>query len=241
VAKPCRGSFEPRDDGPDPDVCIPCQCDSCLDAGTRMQEHLGACGKRIARCDAWLRRDALKGSAADVAARNRAWSALVKEYDFRNLHVLFVLSAAGIISAGIPSVADEAMLRLYRHHVFGDRKLLSIQMSMLSPRERCSVANGDPSAWRTLVLEIYRKHYAGLSAAREANGGKLLTRDKLNVYDVAMKVIDRMKLADRMTARWIRKGLPTPEMLAEVRRLSKIVKEERLGRSRKWLITVEKS
>jgi hypothetical protein len=154
--------------------------------------------------------------------------------------VLFVLSAAGIISAGIPSVADEAALRLYRHHVFGDRKLLRIQMLMLSPRERYGIANGDPSAWKTLVMELYREHYAALPAVREANGGQLLTRDKLNVYDVAMKVIERMKLSDRMTARWIRKGLPTPEMLAEVRRLSRIVKEERLGRSRKWLKTVEK-
>jgi hypothetical protein len=231
--------LESRPDGPDSDVCIACQCDLCVNAEARVAEHLGACGKRLARCDAWLRRDALKSKTADAAARNRAWSVLVREYDFRDLHVLFRLAEAGIISADIPSGTDETALRLFRHYVFGEKKLLRIQMSLLSPREKHRVANGHPSAWRTLVMELCRKHYAALPAAREAAGGKVLRKDRLSVLDIALKVIDRMRLADRMSSRWIRHGQPTPEMLAEVRRLARIVKDERRGRSKKWMKAVE--
>ncbi len=118
-------------------------------------------------------------------------------------------------------------------------KLLRIQMSMLSPREKHRVANGHPSAWRTLVMELCRKHYDALPAAREAAGGKVLRKDRLSVLDIALKVIDRMRLADRMSSRWIRHGQPTPEMMAEVRRLSRVVKSERQGRSKKWLKTAD--
>ena len=226
--------LETRADGPDPDICVACQCDSCINEGISVQSHLGACGKRLSRCDAWLRRDALRNPAADTAARNRAWSALVREYGLRDLHVLFQLAKAGIISAGIPSAADEAKIRLYEHHIHGDKKMLRIQMSTLSPRERDRVANGHPSPWKLRVMDLCRDHYAGLPAIRAARGGSLKSMDRLNVRDIALCVIDRMRLASKMSSRYIVRGQPTPEMLAEVRRLARIVKDERRGRSRKW-------
>jgi hypothetical protein len=227
--------LETRADGPDPNICVACQCDSCLDGGIRVQNHLGACGKRLARCDAWLRRDVLKDAAPDIAARNRSWSALVREYRLKDLHVLFQLSKAEIISAGIPSAADETKIRLYEHHIHGNKKMLRIQMAALSPRERRRVANGHPSAWKMRVIDLCRKHYAGLSAVRVARGGSLRLTDRLNARDIALRVIDRMRLSGKLSSRWIQQGQPTQEMLAETRRLARIVRDERRGRSGKWI------
>jgi len=227
--------LEARSDGPDPDVCVTCQCDSCLNEGVRVQKHLGACGKRLARCDAWLSRNALQDSASDIAARNRAWSALVREYGLRDLYILFQLAAAGIISAGIPSAGDEAKIRLYEHHIHGNKKMLRIQMSTLSPRERYRVANGHPSPWKMRVMDLCREHYAGLSSLRAVHGGRLRLKDRLKVRGIGLRVIDQMQLAGKLSSRWILRGEPTYEMLAEIRRLARIVKDERRGRSGKWL------
>ncbi len=225
----------PRDSGPEPDVCVACQCGSCIDDGMRLQPHLGACGKRLSRCDAYLRKAPLKESAASIAARNRAWSALVREYGLQDLHVLFQLSKAGIISDRIPTAEDEATIRLYEHHVHCDRKLLRIRISALSSRERAGIAYGHPSSWRRRVMELCRRHYVSLSLIRAARNGHLRTTDRLDAQDVALRVIDQLRLAGKLSSRWVRHGSPTPEMVAEIRRLARIVRDERRGRSRRWI------
>jgi hypothetical protein len=227
--------MESRDDGPEPDVCVACQCSSCIDDGIRLQPHLGACGKRLSRCDAYLRRAILKGSAACIAARNRAWSALVREYGLKDLHVLFQLSKAGIISDGIPTAADELKIRLYEHHVHRDKKLLRIRMSALSSLERAGIAYGHPSSWRRRVMDLCWQHYAHLPLIRRVQGGHLRMKDRLDVWDIGLRIIDQMRLADKLSSRWVRQGSPTPEMVAEIRRLARIVRDERRGRSRRWI------
>jgi hypothetical protein len=145
------------------------------------------------------------------------------------------LSKAGIISDGIPTAADELRIRLYELHVHRDRKLLRIRMSALSSRERAGIAYGHPSSWRRRVMDLCRRHYSGLSLIRAARNGHLRMTDRLDAQDIGLRVIDQLRLADKLSSRWVRQGSPTPEMVAEIRRLARIVRDERRGRSRRWI------